>query len=74
MTWLKVEKGIICDFDSGIANHFDIFFLRENTGFREFVLKDEGVAEKPGAPGLFFIRLAIRFAGGEDFGARGSRL
>ena len=32
------------------------------------------MAEKPGAPGLFFIRLAIRFAGGEDFGARGSRL
>ena len=57
LTWLKVEKGIICDFDSGIANHFDIFFLRENTGFREFVLKDEGVAEKPGAPGLFLFGL-----------------
>ena len=26
LTCIKVEKGIICDFNSGIANHFDIFF------------------------------------------------
>ena len=57
LTWLKVEKGIICDFDSGIANHFDIFFCGKTPDSGEFVLKDEGVAEKPGAQGLFLFGL-----------------
>ena len=74
LTCIKVEKGIICDFNSGIANHFDIFFLRENTGFRGVCIKGRRGGGKARSPGTFFIRLAIRFAEGEDFGARGSRL
>lgn len=50
------------------------FFLRKNTGFRGVCIKGRRGGGKARSPGAFFIRLAIRFAGGEDFGARGSRL
>lgn len=51
-----------------------IFFSAEKHRIPGVCIKGRRGGGKARSPGAFFIRLAIRFAGGEDFGARGSRL